>query len=88
MQENMGGGEKVAGLYSCIGPLSIQKSVACVLVNSGMTHRMIGSKRIIVQNSELEILISARFQDQSLVAGAAGGLVAIEVFEQGDGVFA
>ena len=40
-------------------------------------------------NSEgSKFLCSARFQNQSLVAGAAGGLIAVEVFEQGDGVFA
>ncbi len=30
----------------------------------------------------------ARLEDESLVAGAAGGLFAVEVFEEGDGVFA
>ena len=30
----------------------------------------------------------ARLEDESLVAGAAGGLFAIEVFEKRDGVFA
>ena len=31
---------------------------------------------------------SARFEDQALVAGAASDLFAVEIFEQGDGVFA
>jgi hypothetical protein len=30
----------------------------------------------------------ARLEDEALVAGAAGGLFAVEVFEERDGVFA